>query len=110
MKYENSGYSDELADDVIAALTHYYEISDTLALRFRIEYEMGLDQIESYPFLNREYLPGFRRIVLTPFPYMIVYSVDEIACEIYVLALLHTHADPAVNAETLTNRSIRSRH
>lgn len=71
--------------------------------RFTDAFVNTLRRVETHPLAAREYAAGYRRIVLVPFPYMLVFEVGPE--DIYVAALLHSHRDPDVNETLVSSRS-----
>lgn len=92
-----------LLDDLRDAVAYYGEQDPTLPKRFIEAYADALTYIEEHPFAGREYLGGYRRVVATPFPYLVAYVVTDDV--VYVAAMLHTRRDPATNENILRSRS-----
>ncbi|TXJ03895.1 MAG: type II toxin-antitoxin system RelE/ParE family toxin [Aeromicrobium sp.] len=95
-------HPDVINSDVPAALAYYDQIDRALGDRFGQLISDVLDGITKHPLFGREYLPGFRRVVTVPFPYMLVYVVE--GSSIYVLALLHTKRNPDANRAIVQER------
>ncbi|MDR3068737.1 MAG: type II toxin-antitoxin system RelE/ParE family toxin [Cellulomonas sp.] len=93
----------DLLADVAEALDYYRQVDPALAARFFNSYTQGLRWIRGNPLAAREYVPGFRRVVLVPFPYLVAFAVDDE--HVHVAALLHTRRDPQTNRTVLERRS-----
>jgi hypothetical protein len=59
-----------------------------------------LRRIAAHPTLLAECQPGWRRVLLARFPYLVAYVVDDET--IYVVGLFHTRRDPAPLNDTMT--------
>jgi len=92
-----------LLADLAEVRDYYRQIDPALATRFLDSYAKSLRRIKENPLVPREYLAGWRRVVLVPFPYLVVFSVDDESID--VTALLHTHRDPETNRAVLEQRS-----
>lgn len=62
----------------------------------------ALNQIEAHPEVFAEYVVGYRRVVLVPFPYPLAYAIHDDA--IQVDALLHVRREPSTNRSILRSR------
>jgi len=72
----------------------YYEQQLTgLGLRFRHEVREALLRIRSWPLAAPIEQGDIRRLVLTRFPYKLLYSVE--ADRIYIIAVAHLHRLPS---------------
>ncbi|MCL2850226.1 MAG: type II toxin-antitoxin system RelE/ParE family toxin [Micrococcales bacterium] len=89
--------------DLADARNYYREIDPALAARFFLSYANSLQHIRKNPLVPREYVPGWRRVVLVPFPYVVAFSVDDKSID--VTALLHARRDPQSNRAVLEQRS-----
>ena len=93
----------DVLDDLREAITYYRDLDDpALPERFVNAYAEALNQIEAHPQAGREYLPGYRRVVALPFPYLLAYAVDEEV--VHVAALLHAKRNPETNERILHSR------
>lgn len=95
-------HPDVLSADVPEATAYYDEIDPKLADRLSQLIADALHQIEAHPLVFAEYIPGFRRVVLVPFPYLLAFAVHKDAID--VGALLHVQRDPATNENMLRSR------
>ncbi|MFT4298735.1 MAG: type II toxin-antitoxin system RelE/ParE family toxin [Aeromicrobium sp.] len=93
----------KLSDDLNEALAYYDDVSPALADRLLDSFAEGLHRIEAHPATGVEYLPGWRRVVLRTFPYLVIYAVDEEM--IHVVAMFHTRRDPDLIRRTLEGRN-----
>jgi hypothetical protein len=91
-----------LVNDIAEAIAYYGAQDGELPGRFIEAYAASLRRIEEYPLMVREYLLGYRRVVVLPFPYLLAYAVDDDG--IYIAALLHVRRDPATNETILRSR------
>ena len=96
-------HPDVLNVDVPAAADYYDEIDLKLGDRLSQLIVDAINQIEAQPLLFAEYVPGFRRVVLVPFPYLLAFGVHDDAVNID--ALLHVRRDPATNERILRSRT-----
>lgn len=75
------------------ALDYIGERSPQGAESIRQLINAAFDVLQDFPHTGRETdRPGFRRVVLTPYPYAIVYRVD--AEEVVIMRLRHTARRP----------------
>ncbi|MFV0463013.1 MAG: type II toxin-antitoxin system RelE/ParE family toxin [Nostocoides sp.] len=94
----------EFLDDLRDAIDYYRSQDDPiLPERFVDAYAEALTHVEEHPLTGREYLPGYRRVVAIPFPYLLAYAVDDES--VYVAALLHANRNPETNARILRSRA-----
>ncbi|MCA0323781.1 MAG: hypothetical protein LCH60_14695 [Actinobacteria bacterium] len=84
------------------ATAYYDEIDPKLGDRLSELIVHAINQIEAHPLVFAEYVTGFRRVVLVPFPYLLAYAVHDDA--INIDALLHVKRDPATNERILRSR------
>jgi len=95
-------HPDVLSVDVPEATAYYDEIDPNLGDRLSQLIVDALHQIEAHPLVFAEYVTGFRRVVLVPFPYLLAFAVHDDA--INIDALLHVKRDPATNESILRSR------
>lgn len=96
-------HPDLMGSDVPEVTSYYDAISRALGDRITQAIADALERIESHPLAYREYLTGFRRIVLVPFPYLIAYAVDDDS--VYAAALLHANRSLETNERILCSRA-----
>ena len=65
--------------------------------------EDALGSIAKHPLVYVEYVSGFRRMVVVPFPYLLVFSAHDGV--VIVDALLHVRRSPETNRAILAERS-----
>ena len=83
----------EAASDLRQAAEYYRERAGTaLAQAFLAEFESSIQLLLQHPLLGARWLQGKRRLVMTRFPYTIVYFVA--GQEIRVLAVAHQSRRP----------------
>jgi hypothetical protein len=70
-------HPDVLSVDVPEAIAYYDEIDVSLADRLTQAIVDAINQIEAHPLVFAEYVPGFRRVVLVPFPYLLAFAVYD---------------------------------
>lgn len=95
-------HSDVLSVDLPEATAHYDEIDPKLGDRLSQLIVDALHQIKAHPIVFAEYVTGFRRVALVPFPYLLAFAVHDDA--INIDALLHVKRDPATNESILRSR------
>lgn len=87
-----------LAEDAerdIEAASRWYTIrgGPALAARFLDALDATLNRVERFPASYPEIAPGIRRAMATPFPYLVLYEIEE--REVVVHRCFHAHRDPA---------------
>jgi len=92
----------ELINDLAEAVAYYGTQDVALPGRLIEAYVESLRRIAANPLIGREYLPGYRRVVALPFPYLLAYVVDDGG--VYISALLHTRRDPTAIEAILRSR------
>ncbi len=88
--------------DLADAVAYYADIDPNLAVRLVAEYEAGLRRIAAHPTLLSEYRPGWRRVLLGHFPYVLGFVVDGETAQ--VVGLFHSRMNP-----TDLDRKVRER-
>jgi len=88
--------------DLADAVSYYRDIDEALPGRLVEEYEAGLRRIAAHPTLLAEYQPGWRRVLLARFPYLLAFVVSEET--IHVVGLFHTRREPAMMAGAVRDR------
>jgi len=92
-----------VSEDIVEALDYYEAQDPALREHFVDAYVKALTTIQERPFLGREYAPGFRRLIVRPFPYLLAHAAHDEG--VFVAALLHARRDPVVNEGILRSRS-----
>ena len=95
-------HPDVLIVDIPEATAYYDKIDPNLGDRLSQLIVDALHQIETHPLIFAEYVTGFRRVVLVPFPYLLAFAVHDDVVQID--ALLHVKRDPATNESMLRSR------
>ena len=89
--------------DLREIIAYYREIADELPARLRTRLRDRTEFIRRYPAAGAVLMDDCRRVVLTPFPYLVAYWLpDETAIE--VLGILPVRRDPAWVAATVRGR------
>lgn len=89
--------------DLAEAVGYYADLDPSLPERLADDFASGLRRIEAHAAVLSEYLPGWRRVLLRTFPYLLAYAVDDDS--VHVVGLFHTHRDPTAIQEALRTRS-----
>lgn len=88
----------------LASILDYYETFDSaLPSRFEARLDEQIERIESFPESGAILFEPYRRVLLTRFPYMVVYHVGD--DRIDVLVLVNLRRDPASIEETVSGRT-----
>jgi plasmid stabilization system protein ParE len=74
------------------AILWYRQRTERAAARFLAELDEAIEQISSAPNRFQSYEFGTRRILLTRFPYFVVFR--ETATQLEVVAVAHSHRRP----------------
>jgi toxin ParE1/3/4 len=85
-------FSPEARQEFADAVNYYQHQMVGLGRRFRDEVKTALRRIQAWPLAAPVERGDIRRMLLTRFPYKILYSVES-DC-IYVLAVAHQHRTP----------------
>jgi plasmid stabilization system protein ParE len=80
------------ARELTEARRWYRSRSRQAELDLYAAYKRARAQLERAPRSGAEYIGGTRRIVLTDFPYVLVYRID--ASEVIIVAIAHTSRVP----------------
>lgn len=67
--------------------------------RFRAEVKAALSRMRAWPLACPEERSGIRRLLLSRFPYKLLYSLEN--DQIYVIAVAHQHRQPDYWAECM---------
>lgn len=88
--------------DIDEAVTYYDSLNPNLGSDLNAAVARCLKQLPIFPESRREYLPGWRRVVVPRFPYLLLYAVR--GKTVYVTALVHARRDPKAVQALLTER------
>lgn len=88
--------------DLTEAVAYYTDVDAALPPRLAEDFNSTLRRIEANPLAPGEYMPGWRRVLLRVFPYLVAYSVDE--HDVHVVGMFHTRRDPDLIKRTLGDR------
>lgn len=80
--------------DIRAAKRWYRDLGIHLARALTSEVVQALDALQDAPLRWREWRSSFRRLLLTKYPYFLVYRVEN--RQIIVVALMHQQQDATV--------------
>jgi toxin ParE1/3/4 len=86
-------FSPEARDEFVEAERYYDEQLPGLGGRFREEVRSALGRIRTWPLSCPIERGEVRRLILTRFPYKLLYSVES--DHLYVLAVAHQHREPS---------------
>jgi len=80
--------------DILEAALWYNKCSSGLGRRFTAEVREKIRLIRQNPLASNVRYDGVRTSVLSIFPYMLHYSVDEVNKTVIIYAVFHTSRDP----------------
>jgi plasmid stabilization system protein ParE len=78
--------------EILAAIFFYKERAGDLALDFYSEFKKSCEEIATFPEFWGSVGSGYRRKLLSRYPYGIIYRIEEE--EILIIALAHTSRRP----------------
>jgi len=91
----------------LKAAVDYYSATDwRSANAFNAAFIAAVEAIPVFPYSRREYVRGWRRIVISKYPYMIIYAVRR--KNIYIVTLQHMSRAPAHIRKTIRDRPTTS--
>lgn len=74
----------ETADkDVVKAVRHYESKQEGLGVRFLNSWEQTLELLKHDPNIYQKKYKNFRQILIKPFPYHIIYEVEQSTIVVY---------------------------
>jgi plasmid stabilization system protein ParE len=79
------------------AVAWYEEQGEGLGSRFLDAMDKAVRRVVAFPLSAPEIDPGFRRCLLTRFPYGLIYVVED--DDIVIVAVSHLHRSPRYRAE-----------
>ena len=82
----------DVAEDIHTSYIWYEEQLQNLGKRFLAELEDGYDSIQRFPETWANFQYGFKRYILTQFPFSIIYKV--LNNNIFVVAVMHNSRKP----------------
>lgn len=85
-------FSPEARQEFEEAERYYNRQVPGLGERFRVEVRLALPRIRAWPLSCPCERGDIRRLILSRFPYKLLYSVE--ADHIYVIAVAHQHREP----------------
>jgi plasmid stabilization system protein ParE len=85
--------SPEAQLDFDISFEYYLEISQSIALKFKNEFEEALEKLEAKPLLEIRY-HAFRFFPLQKFPFLLIFTVDLEMKFVEIYAVFHTSRDP----------------
>lgn len=86
-------FSSEARDEFAEAERYYEEQSPGLGARFRDEVRVAIRRVRTWSLSNPIERGDIRRLILTRFPYKLLYSIEP--DHLYVLAVAHQHRRPS---------------
>jgi plasmid stabilization system protein ParE len=85
-------FAPEARDEFVDAERYYEEQLPGLGARFRGEVRVALRRARAWPLSCPIERGDIRRLILTRFPYKLLYSIESE--HLYVLAVAHQHRQP----------------
>ena len=85
-------WHDDAAEEFREAAGWYEERGAGLGLRFIAHVEAAVARMLTAPLLPRVFAKSCRRVPVEAFPYVVIYSVGNLALRI--MAVMHQHRDP----------------
>lgn len=85
-------FSNLFEPSVEEAFDWYRSQSEFAAMHLLSKIDEALKVIEQHPLLFPVYIRQFRQVLLTPFPYVIVYKVRE--RDVFIYKIFHTSRNP----------------
>lgn len=85
-------FSVEAGNEFRDAEAFYERQMSGLGTRFRLEVQVALERLRLWPLAAPIELNDIRRMVLSRFPYKLLYSVEKDF--IYIIAVAHSHRAP----------------
>ena len=85
---------ERVEQDVEEAFNYYEAVSLQLGIKFEEDLQDAFKRIAHSPHNYFNLSKGYRRIVLTHFPYMIVYAINEGARTVDVWGVFHQKSNP----------------
>ena len=82
MKY-NLDIKDSAKAGVLEAVEYYEGKQEDLGIRFLEQWESCVEALQRDPLLYQKKYKNFRQVLIKPFPYHIIYEVDEITVVVY---------------------------
>jgi len=92
--------------EVAEASKQYEDAAPNLGGSFRHAVANATRQLQGFPKAYREYMRGWRRVVLPRFPYLMIYQVR--GKSVYVATVQHAHGNPVTIKKTIRSRPISS--
>jgi len=88
--------------DIDAAVAYYDSLNPNLGSDFSAAVARCLVQLPVFPESRREFMPGWRRMVVPKFPYLVLYAVR--GRTVFVAAVVNARRDPKTIQATLSDR------
>ena len=88
--------------DLRNAKKWYQEKSEKLAQEFKVEVNKEIDYIGEYPEHYQQKYKNLQQSLITRFPYVIFYLVEEEQKQIVVFGILHTSRNPEIVKKRIT--------
>lgn len=85
-------FSDEAKAEFRDAENYYELLMPGLGVRFRLEVQVALERLRLWPLAAPVEKGKIRRLVLSRFPYKLLYTLIEDS--IYIIAVAHSHRAP----------------
>ncbi len=101
---KNLEFHPDIADDLRGSYQWYERQSEGLGYELLDEIESSYEAIIDFPEAWSPFLYGFRRYLLSRFPYSIIYKIEEKM--IYIIAIMHNSRKPNFWLERLEEKKI----
>jgi len=88
--------------DLRNAKKWYQEKSEKLAQEFKVAINKEIDYIGEYPEHYQQKYKNLRQSLITRFPYVIFYLVEEEQKQVVVFGILHSRRNPEIVQKRIT--------
>ena len=84
-----------LARDNLRDIQTYIAFDNiSAAARVASEIRRTIETLETYPLIGQAYQDDVRRLVVTRYPYVVFYQVDQVAELVNIITVQHAHQMP----------------
>ncbi len=84
-----------LARDNIRDIQTYIAVDNiAAAARVASEIRRTIETLETYPLVGQVYQGDIRRLIVTRYPYVVFYEVDQVAELVNIITVRHAHQLP----------------
>lgn len=89
-------WTPEAADDLECVLAHIAEQRPSGAIKVAAKIESSIESIQRFPHAGRlDADTGCRERIVSDYPFLLIYTVDDAAEIVEMVAVFHTSRDPA---------------